>query len=70
MPEPKKKKRSYDAQVDSQVGGLRLVRQQRPPAPQPGKAKPGSLPGADSAAELHPAEPELVSKLIDFIKTI
>ena len=32
MPEPKKGKRSYNAQVDSQVSGLRLVRQQRPAA--------------------------------------
>ncbi len=70
MPEPKKGKRSYNAQVDSQVSGLRLVRQQRPPASQPGSAKPDALSGAPSTADPHAAEPELVSKLINFIKTI
>jgi hypothetical protein len=72
MAEPKKKKakRSYDAQVDSQVSGLRLVRQQRPPAPKAGESKAAR--SSDAAANVEPltGEPELVSKLINFIKTI
>jgi hypothetical protein len=69
MTEPKKKKRSFPTQVDSQVAGLRLVRQQRP-APASGETKPQTLAGANSAGEIHSPEPELVSKLIDFIKSI
>ncbi len=69
MPEPKKGKRKFQTQVDSQVSGLRLVRQQRPAAAG-GEPKPGTLPGASPAGAIQPPEPELVSKLIDFIKSI
>ena len=70
MPEPKKKKRTFEAQVNSQVTGLRLVRQQRPAAQQAGEIQPESAAGGNPAPELRSPEPELVSKLIDFIKSI
>lgn len=69
MPEPKKAKRSYDAPLNSQVNGLRLVRHQRPAHPQAAQAKADTLSGG-IPAELQPPEPELVSRLIDFIKKI
>lgn len=69
MPESKKAKRSYDAPLNSQVNGLRVVRHQRTAHPQAAGAKGETLPGG-IPADLQPPEPELVSRLIDFIKKI
>lgn len=66
MPEPKKpaSNRAFEAQVDSALDGLHLVHPANP-------AKPGRN-EATNRAQLPaaPEEPGLVSKLIDFIKTI
>jgi hypothetical protein len=70
MPEPKKAKRTFDAQVESQLAGLTLVRSQRPVAPKPGPARPKPPASGDPLQEIHAPEPEIVSKLIDFIKSI
>ena len=69
MPEPKKTKRAYKAQANSSLDGVRLV-QQRPAASArdanssllPGE---GQSPGQDGAPG-----PELIRKLIHFIKSI
>lgn len=63
MPEPKKTPtpRPFEAQVDSALDGMRLVRQ----------PKPSSKEAADrSQLPTAPDEPDLVSKLISFIKTM
>ena len=63
MPEPKKPspKRPFDAQVDSALDGMRLVSQ----------PKPGCDPSpVQKQIPATPDEPDLVSKLITFIKTM
>lgn len=66
MPEPKKptSNRAFEAQVDSALDGLHLVRPANP-------AKPSREEAANRAQlPATPEEPGLVSKLIDFIKTM
>ncbi len=73
MPEHKKSKtvRNFDAQADDQLLGLHLVRAQRPVAPQAKPAAAGRVkPGEPLAGEIHAPEPDVVTKLIDFIKSI
>jgi hypothetical protein len=63
MPEPKKtpSPRPFEAQVDSALDGMRLVRQPKQSSDE--AAGHRQLPPA-------PDEPDLVSKLIKYIKTI
>jgi hypothetical protein len=70
MPEPKKKKkRSYEAQPGSALDGLRLV-QQRAARPSQAETENHNS-GEDQRPSLVTApEPELVEKLIHFIKSI
>jgi hypothetical protein len=68
MPEPKQKQHHYDAQVDSQLAGLRLARVQRPATSKAGESQPHTL--GEALDDIEPPEPALVSKLIDFIKSI
>lgn len=62
MPEPKESKRKFDSQVNSALGGVRIVSQAE--AGQP----PAS--GENGSASIQPPEPALVTRLIDFIKSI
>lgn len=64
MPEAKKntqpKPRNYNSPLDSQIGGVRLTTAQKAqPDGQPEERQPGTV-----------QTPDLVSKLIDFIKKI
>jgi hypothetical protein len=61
MPEPKESKRKFDSQVNSALGGVRIVSQAD--AGQPANAE-------NSPASIQPPEPALVTRLIDFIKSI
>ncbi|RPJ50956.1 MAG: hypothetical protein EHM21_03825 [Chloroflexi bacterium] len=72
MPEPKKKQQTFDAEADSQLNGLQLVRAQRPAGPKTGQRSKtrGAGDAAGTPTEVQPPEPALVSKLIDFIKSI
>ncbi len=69
MPEPKKTKRTYKAQANSSLDGVRLVQQRPAPANRDGSdsllAGEGQPPTTDNAPG-----PELVRKLIHFIKSI
>jgi hypothetical protein len=68
MPEPKKPKRSYEAQARSPLEGLRLEPQR--PA-RPARADNDSAPEESQAAGQDSAPPqELVHKLIRFIESI
>lgn len=70
MPEAKKGKRNFNTQLNSEVTGVRLVRQHWPVHPQAGEANHEAISGGDLAGEIRPPEPEIVSRLIDFIKKI
>ncbi len=61
MPEPKESKRKFDSQVNSALGGVRIVSQAE--TGQPAK-------GENASASIQPPEPALVTRLIDFIKSI
>lgn len=70
MPDAKKGKRKFNAQLNSEVAGVRLVRQHWPVHPQAGDANHQPISGDELAGQIHPPEPETVSRLIDFIKKI
>ncbi len=70
MPDAKKGKRKFNAQLNSEVAGVRLVRQHWPVHPPAGDANHEAISGSDLAGEIHSPEPEIVSRLIDFIKKI
>jgi len=70
MPEPKQSKRTYEAQSESAVAGLRLVSQRAEQA-DARRAGPGAAPGQEQEpGDLPAPEPELVSKLIRFFKDL
>ncbi len=62
MPETKKnakpQPRNYDSPLDSQIDGVRLV------------PTPGAKPETGQLSDVQAPPPDLVSKLIDFIKKI
>lgn len=68
MPEPKKTKRTYKAQAKSALDGVRLVQQPAAPA---GDDHDSLLAGKNRALAQDGAPgPELIRKLIRFIKSI
>ncbi len=68
MPEPKKTKRTYKAQAKSALDGVRLVQQPTAPA---GDDHDSLLAGESRALAPDSAlGPELIHKLIRFIKSI
>jgi hypothetical protein len=72
MLEPKKKTQplSFDAQADSLLAGLRLTSAMLPPEPQTPNASVNAAHPTGAVSEIQPPEPALVSKLINFIKSI
>jgi hypothetical protein len=68
MPEPKKSKRSFEAITDTSLDSLHLV--QRNAQPENGEQGSARAGGKARAGKKPPEEPELVEKLIAFIKNI
>ena len=68
MPEPKEPKRTFDAQTDNGLSGLRVVSQraERAGAERPGHRVAGQHAAEQAADGLERPSEELVSKLIRF----
>ncbi len=68
MPDPKNKKKNFDAQADLALSGVRIV-------PRPANARrtgkeSGCAEDSSPIQEVEAPEPALVSRLIDFIKSM
>ena len=68
MPEPKNKKKNYDAQADMALNGVRIM--PRPAAARRTGKDAGPVEGSLPDQEADSPEPALVSRLIDFIKSM
>lgn len=69
MPEPKKTKRTYKAQANSSLDGVRLVQQRPAPSTRDTNSSPLSGEGQPLVQD-GATGPELIRKLIHFIKSI
>jgi len=67
MPEPKKKKKEFEAQADMALNGIRIVPNQTSARR---ASKDSAQPDGSPDPEAGSTEPALVSKLIDFIKSM
>ncbi len=68
MPEPKNKKKNYDAQADMALNGVRIVA--RPAGPRRTGKDTGQVEGSLPDQDAETPEPALVTRLIDFIKSM
>jgi hypothetical protein len=68
MPEPKTKKKDYDAQADMALNGVRIV--PRPAATRRAGKDAAQPEGSQAEIEAEIPEPALVDKLINFIKAM
>jgi hypothetical protein len=69
MPETKKPTRDFESQVSTDLDGVHLTRQ-RPAKKQPGQAARQNERSSEPEDALQPAEPQVVSKLIDFFRSL
>ena len=68
MPDPKNKKKNFDAQADLALSGVRIV--PRPANIRRTDKETGCAEGSSPMQEAESPEPALVSRLIDFIKSM
>lgn len=68
MPDPKNKKKNYDAQADLALSGVRIV--PRPAGARRTGKDTGCAEDSSPIQDTESPEPALVSRLIDFIKSM
>lgn len=66
MPEPKKQKKTFEAQVQTSIQGMQIL----PQAARKESSQTGSPENGHRVRGAGPAESSLVEKLIDFIKSM